>query len=120
MATIQDLDTGDLYPIRILGDVDPDLTQELVDLRGGSAAFPWGSAPGEASGEIALEIKQYDPGILKFFSPSSSTSVVENASGEASGDFSTLTDIVGTSMSDATGGIASIAEDPAGTGARAP
>lgn len=113
-ATIKDLITFEMFPILILGSVEPDISQEAVDLRGGSSAFPWASAPGEAAAEIALTIKEYSAGVLKYFSPykyvsPTDASVVEDSDGEAAGDVSAITNIIGTSVVDATTGIASIA-----------
>jgi hypothetical protein len=109
-ATIKDLETFELFDMLILDSAEPDFAQEMIDLRGGSSAFPWASAPGEASGEISMTVKQFDRGVLKFFSPYVAGSIEETVAGEASGDVSALTNVIGTSVSSATG-IASIAAD---------
>ena len=113
-ATIKDLVTFDMFQILILGSIEPDLTQDLVELRGGGAAFPWAAAPGEAKGEIKMTIKQYDAGVLKYFSPWESGSISESSAGEVAGSVGALSNVVGTSVKSATTGIASIAVDPAG------
>lgn len=115
-ATIKDLVTLEMFPILILGSVEPDVTQEMVDLRGGSSAFPHASAPGEAAAEIALTIKEYSAGVMKFFSPykyvsPTDASVIEDAAGDPAGDISAITNAIGTSVVNATTGIASIADD---------
>lgn len=114
-AVIKDLNTYEMFQILILDSVEPDFAQDLIDLRGGSSAFPWGSAPGEATGEIAITVKQYDAGVLKYFSPYIDTSITETAAGEVAGNVSSLTNVIGTSVSEATTGIASVDADPAGT-----
>ncbi|MCK4499650.1 hypothetical protein KAU11_04090 [Candidatus Babeliales bacterium] len=114
-AIIQDLNTYEMFQILILDSVEPDFTQEMIDLRGGGSAFPWASAPGEATGEIAMTIKQYDAGVLKYFSPWITGSTTETAAGEAAGNVGSITNVVGTSVVDAATGIASVAADPAGT-----
>lgn len=98
---------------KILGDINPDVVQELIDLRGGCAAYPWGSAPGEASGEISIMIKQYDKNILRFINSFIVGSQVEDADGEPDGSVTGLANVVGTSVFDATTGIASVAVDTA-------
>lgn len=112
-VTFKDLTDPSIIAIgKVLGDITPDLTQELIDNRGGSAAFPWSSAPGEASGEISLVLKQYDKNLLRFINPYISGSLVEDSDGDAAGYASAITNIVGTSVVSATAGIASVAVDP--------
>lgn len=110
-ATVKDLATHKMFTMLILDSAEPDFSQDLVDLRGGSSAFPWASAPGEANGEIAMTIKQYDAGVLKFFSPYIAGSISENESGDALGDVTAITNVVGTSAVDSGAGIASIAAE---------
>jgi len=102
-ATIQDLETLEMFQMLILDSAEPDFSQELVDLRGGGSAFPWASAPGEANGEIKMTVKQFDAGVLKFFSPWESGSITEDTDGEASGNVSTVSNHTGTSIVAATG-----------------
>jgi len=110
-AVIKDLITFEMFPILILDTIEPDFSQDQVPLRGGSSAFPWASAPGEASGEIALTIKEYSKGVLEYFSPYKSGGVTEEATGEAAGNVGAITNVVGTSVVSADG-IASIAAAP--------
>ena len=97
---------------KVLGDITPDINQELIDNRGGSAAFPWASAPGEATGEISIILKQYDKNLLRFLNPYISGSLVEDDDGDAAGYAAAITNSVGTTVVSATTGIASVAVDP--------
>lgn len=106
-ATIQDLETLEMFQMLILDSAEPDFSQELVDLRGGGSPFPWASAPGEATGEIKMTIKQFDAGVLKYFSPWESGSVTEDSDGEAAGNVSTIVNAVGTSVVAAAGILSS-------------
>lgn len=94
---------------KILGSAEPDLKQELIPLEGGSSIVPWGAAPGRASGEMTLTIREYTREILKFLATWKSDSEVEDADGEASGSITTPVNAKGTSVKDATTGIASVA-----------
>lgn len=109
-ATFKDtLDPSVWATAKIVGSAEVDLKPELIKLTGGSALVPWAAAPSTASGEITLTIKQYDKDLLRFLAPWISGSQVEAASGEASGSVTAITNAVGTSIVDATTGIASIA-----------
>jgi hypothetical protein len=111
-ATFKDLVNKDVWGTAfILDGAEPDFNQDLIDLRGGSSAFPWSSAPGEATGEIPITIKQYDKNVLRFLNPYIDGSQIENDTGESLGDVSAIENIEGTSVVDATTGIASIAAD---------
>jgi hypothetical protein len=94
---------------KILGSAEPDLKQELIALEGGSSIVPWGAAPGRASGEMPLTIRQYDKEILKFLAPWTDSSETEDADGEAAGSVTAITNAKGTSAVNATTGIASVA-----------
>lgn len=94
---------------KILGSAEPDLKQELIPLEGGSSIVPWGAAPGRASGELTLTIREYTKEILQFLAPYISGSLVEDADGEAAGSITTIANALGTSVVDATTGIASVA-----------
>lgn len=97
----------------ILGSAEADLKQELIKLEGGSAPVPFGAAPGRATGEIVLPIRQFDKQILRFVAPWVDGSEVEDADGEAGGSTTTIINAKGTSVVDATTGVASIAVDSA-------
>lgn len=94
---------------KILGSAEADLKQELIVLEGGSSIVGWAAAPGRASGEITLPIRQYDKQILRFLKPWIAGSEVENSSGEAAGSVTTIVNAKGTSLVNASTGIASIA-----------
>ncbi|MHA1972971.1 MAG: hypothetical protein ACTSW1_08260 [Candidatus Hodarchaeales archaeon] len=109
--TIEDLITGAMFTMVGIQGAVPDLSQELIDLRTGSIKFPVASAPGEASGEVAITIAQYDAGVLEYFSPFATGAISEESSGDALGYVSSISNLVGTSVVNATTGIASIAID---------
>ena len=112
--TMQDLvDPSIVGVAKVLGDVMPDLIQELIESRGGSAKLPFSVAPGEASGEISVLLKQYDKSLLRFINPWISGSQVESSSGSATGSTTAIENQTGTSVVDASTGIASIAVDSA-------
>lgn len=113
-ATIRDLVTHDLFTMLVLDGGEADFSQDLIDLRGGSSAFPWASAPGEAKGELKLTVKEYNAGVMKYFSPWVSGAVVEDTDGEAAGNVSTPVNVIGTSVFNSTTGIASIASSDSG------
>lgn len=108
-ATIEDRTTRDRSQLVILGEVSSELSQELVDNYGGSNPFPWASAPGVAEGSLSITVKQYDANVLKYFAPYIASAFTENTSGDVAGFTGNLVDISGTSVVDATTGIASIA-----------
>jgi len=113
-ATLRDLVTHELFTMLVLDGGEADFSQDLIDLRGGSSAFPWASAPGEAKGELKLTVKEYNAGIMKYFSPWVSGSVVEDTDGEAAGNVSTPVNEVGSTIYNATTGIATVASSDAG------
>lgn len=113
-ATLRDLVTHDLFTMLVLDGGEADFSQDLVELRGGASAFPWASAPGEAKGEIKLTVKEYNAGVMKYFSPWVSGAVVEDLDGEAAGNVSAAVNVLGTSVVAATGILSSIASSDAG------
>lgn len=109
-ATFKDILDGSWGIAKILGSAEADLKQELIPLEGGSSMVPWAAAPGRASGELTLTIRQYDKQILKFLSPYlAGASDSETLAGEASGSITTVVNAKGTSVKNNTTGIASIA-----------
>lgn len=109
-ATFKDIQDPTFWGLaKILGSAEADLKQELIPLEGGSSILPWGAAPGRATGEITLPIRQYDKQILRFLKPWIAGSETENASGEAGGSVMQIVNAKGTSTVNATTGIASIA-----------
>lgn len=113
-VTFTDIDDPSIMGTgKIIDNVTPDNNQEMIDLNGGSSAYAWASAPGLATGEITLVLKQYDKNILKFLNSnlSDESNIVENASGEAAGFTSAIVNAKGVSIVNITTGIASIAVD---------
>lgn len=93
---------------KILDSAEPDLAPELIPLTGGSAQLPWGAAPGLAAGTLTLPIKEYSQELLRFLAPWSSDVDTLDADGEASGSITTAANAKGTSVVNATTGIASV------------
>ncbi len=109
-ATFKDLLDPSMWgTAKIIGSAEADLKPELIKLEGGSNSVPWGAAPGRASGELTLTIKQYDKQVLRFLAPWKDDSEVEDANGEASGSITALVNVKGTSVFSATTGIATVA-----------
>lgn len=93
---------------KILDSGESDLAAELIPLTGGSAQLPWGAAPGTAAGTITLGIKEHSPELLRFLAPWSADVDTLDADGEASGSITTAANAKGTSVINATTGIASV------------
>ena len=93
---------------KILDSAESDLAPELIPLTGGSAQLPWGAAPGLAAGTLTLPIKEYSQELLRFLAPWSSDVDTLDVDGEASGSITTAANAKGTSVVNATTGIASI------------
>lgn len=111
-ATIIDRTTNEFAGmLKIISESNPDLGQETISLQGGSSPYPWDSAPGYATGELAITLKQYDLQALKYFGGVNTVSAnyTEDSDGEASGYASALENVVGTSVFNATTGLASVA-----------
>lgn len=98
---------------KILDSAESDLAAELIPLTGGSARLPWGAAPGTSAGTITLPIREYSQELLRFLAPWSSDVDTLDSDGEASGSITTAANAKGTSVIDATTGIASVAIDTA-------
>lgn len=94
---------------KILGSAESDLAAELIPLNGGSAQLPWGAAPGTAAGTITLPVREYSPELLRFLAPWSADVDTLDDTGEASGSITTAVNAKGTSVINATTGIASVA-----------
>lgn len=94
---------------KILDSAESDLAPELIPLTGGSAQLPWGAAPGLAAGTLTLPIREYTPELLRFLAPWSADVDTLDADGEASGSITTAVNAKGTSVINATTGIASVA-----------
>jgi len=96
--------TGNPYgTFRVLGNASLNVTGELVTLTGGSAPYPWSSQPGASAAEIVMSPKEVPDFLFQLFLGAVPTTV-ENAAGSVD-EFANKQ---GTSVNDATTGIASI------------
>jgi len=93
--------------LKVLGSSSLTINSEMSPLTGGSSKFPWHIEDGAMTAELALTFRQYDSWIYELFLGKAATDI----SAEASGNVSTLENTVGTSVFDATTGIASIAAE---------
>lgn len=110
-AVIEDRTTHERYNLRVLGDMEFNISQESVKLYGGQSVYPWGIAKGVAEGSITLTVKQYDVSVMKYFNPFIAGALTENLSGDVAGNVSTPVELIGTTSISATG-VASIAVIP--------
>lgn len=99
-------ETGDFYGImRVLGGSTINVSSELIKLTGGSSKYPWAIAEGAQNAEIQLKVKEYPDFLFELFGGKAPTS----ASTDSAGAVSALTNKKGSSVMNATTGIASIA-----------
>jgi len=89
--------------IKVLSGASLELTGELVKLNGGSYAYSWAVEDGYKSGTLNFKPQQYEEFMFELFLGKAPTK-----SGTGSGSVTTLTNFNGTSVSDASTGIASI------------
>lgn len=110
-ATIEDRTTFERFTALILGDFSFDNSQEQIELRGGSSSYPWDTADADSESSVKLEVKQYDLGLLKYLNGINSTvaNYSEDTDGEAAGAAAGLSNLIGTSVFNATTGVASVA-----------
>lgn len=98
-------DTGEFYGIlKVLGSSSLNFSGEVIPLNGGSNKYPWAIEDGLITAEIALTFREYPDFVFELFLGKAVTPV----SAEASGNASTLTNKNGTSLQDATTGVASV------------
>lgn len=90
--------------VRILEGSTLSMSAELIELMGGSSKYPWAIEDGPISLEISLKASQYEDFMFELFLGKAPTAV----STEASGNVSTLTNKYGTSVMNASTGIASV------------
>lgn len=88
--------------MRVLQSSSLTLAGDLITLQGGSQRFPWQVEDGFITAELALSFNEYPNFVYELFL---GKSVTEN-SGETTGDVSTLTNKLGTSVVDSSTGIA--------------
>lgn len=105
-ATIIDRDTKVMHPLLVLGDFSPEITEENIKLFGGSNAYPWDTAQGNAESNISFTVKQYDLPVWRYFAGDGPNSYVEDANGDTAGAASALSNLIGTSVFNASTGIA--------------
>lgn len=97
--------TGEFFGIaKVLASSTLGFTGELIKLNGGSNKWPFAIEDGLLTAEIALGFKEYPNFVFELFLGKAPTT----SAAEASGSVSTLTDVKGTSVGNATTGIASI------------
>ena len=108
-ATIEDRTTKDRLTLKVVGGGQFNPSQSAVPLNGGSQPFAWDVEHSYSEGTIDLEIKQYDTSVLKYFAPFLADSLTEDTNGDAAGATADFANLSGTTVFDATTGIASVA-----------
>lgn len=108
-ATIVDRQTHEMRTLKLLSEASPDLSEEVINLNGGSSPHPWNTASGYASSELPVTIKQFDLHALKYFGGylAGETNIIEDDDGDVAGNVSSLTNVIGT-LQKADTGIASV------------
>ena len=97
--------TGIPYGIvKVLKSSSLSLKGELIDLMGGSSKYPWASEDGVITAEISLQFSQYEDFLFELFLGTAPTPIAL----DATGDVSTVTNKNGTSVVNATTGLASV------------
>lgn len=97
--------TGLFYnEMRVLDGSSLSMTGELVELVGGSSKFSWAAEDGAIKAELDLKFSEYPDFLFQLFLGKA----VTNNSAETGGNVSTLTNKYGTSLMDASTGIASV------------
>lgn len=101
-----DRSTGELKGIiKVLGGSSLSLSGETVDLFGGSFKFPWAVEDSTITAELNLRFSQFEDFLFELFLGKAPTA---NAA-QANGDVSTIANVRGDSVFDASTGIASVA-----------
>ena len=90
--------------LRIAKNSSLSMQGDLIDQFGGSSKYPWASEEGAITAELSLNIGELPNFIYELFLGVAPTA----ASAQSSGSISTITDKNGTSIVDATNGIASV------------
>lgn len=90
--------------LRVLGDSSLSLSGELIPLNGGSNLYPWKVENGLNTVEISLTFREYPDFVFEIFLGKAPTA----NSAESAGNVSALENAKGTSVLDATTGIASV------------
>lgn len=97
--------TGEFFGIaKVLASSSLALNGELVQLNGGSNKWPWAIEDGLLNAEISLGLKEYPDFVFELFLGKS----VTTNSAESGGSATALTNKLGTSVQDASTGIATV------------
>lgn len=91
--------------LKVLEDSSLQLQGKLVSLMGGSSKYPWAVEEGEINAQVSLKVSEYPDFLFTLFLGQSPTS----SGVSATGSVSALVNKQGTSLMNATTGIASIA-----------
>jgi hypothetical protein len=98
--------TGEFYgTLRVIGSSSLALSGELVKLNGGSNRYPWDIQDGLITAELSLTIREYPDFVFELFLGKAPTTTNSGTSGAVS----TLTNVKGTSLLQASTGIATVA-----------
>lgn len=98
--------TGEFFgTLRVLGDSSLSLAGELISLNGGSSKYPFAVEDGLITAELNLTFREYPDFVYELFLGKAPTSNAAEATGSVNG----LANKNGSSVVDATTGIASIA-----------
>lgn len=98
--------TGEFYGIlRVLGGSSLSLSGELIKLNGGSNKYPWAVEDGLISAEMSLKVKEYPSFLFELFMGKAPTDVTTP---DTDGTVSAVTDKYGTTVVDASTGLASV------------
>jgi hypothetical protein len=91
--------------LRVLGSSSLSLSGELISLNGGSSKYPFAVEDGLITAELSLTFREYPDFVFELFLGKAVTSNAAEAGGAVS---SALANVVGTSVLNATTGIASV------------
>lgn len=109
-ATPYNRSTGLPYGIlKVLGGSSLSMTGELIKAQGGSQKFPFAIEEGFTTAEVSMKIKQYESFLFELFLGKAPTDVTTP---DTDGTISTLTNKSGSTVMDASTGIASIVVIP--------
>lgn len=101
--------TGLYYgTVRVLGGSSLSLAGELIKLNGGSNKYPWAIEEGAISAEMNLKVKEYPDFLFELFLGKAPTA----AGADAAGSVSTPVEVNGTTIMDASTGLASVTVIP--------
>lgn len=90
--------------LKVLAGSSLSFSGSMVPLNGGSAKYPWAYEEGQISSQLNLKTREYPDFLIQLFGGATPT---ENGA-DASGAVTTLTNKLGTSVMQATTGIASV------------